>query len=122
VCRSSASRSSYGPCFPAERDPKWYSITEKIPQGFRIADKLDDAHEWALCQDESLTRKTGELPRHVPGKFDLRQVEDEERGRCLELELRGDNALSDYIGEYCAIAAAKPAAIPGEPTTCSAAR
>jgi len=92
-------------------------ITEKIPEGFRIADKLDDAKAWALCSDESLTKTTGELPRHVAGKFSMRQVEDEERGRCLELELHGDSALSDYIGEYCAIAAAKPAAISGEPHT-----
>ena len=65
-----------------------------------MADKLDDASCWSLCNDESLMKKTGELPRHVPGKFGLRQVEDDERGRCLELELHGDSGLSDYIGEY----------------------
>jgi hypothetical protein len=92
-------------------------ITEAAPQGFRVADKLDDASAWSLCQDETLTKKTGELPRHVPGKFSLRQVQDEERGRCLELELHGDSGLSDYIGEYCAIATAKPAPLPGEPHT-----
>ncbi|MGD0092243.1 MAG: hypothetical protein ABSE73_20195 [Planctomycetota bacterium] len=89
-------------------------ITEKIPEGFCVADKLDGAAAWSLCSDESLTKKTGELPRHVPGNFELRQVEDEERGRCLELELRGDSTLSDYVGEYCALAAARPAALPGE--------
>jgi hypothetical protein len=92
-------------------------ITEKTPEGFRVADKLDGASSWSLCADEGLTKKTGELPRHVPGRFSLRQVEDEERGRCLELELHGDSTLSDYIGEYCAIAAARPAPIPGEPHT-----
>jgi hypothetical protein len=92
-------------------------ITEKTPDGFRVADKLDGTSAWSLCNDESLTKKTGELPRHVVGKFSMRQVEDEERGRCLELELHGDSTLSDYIGEYCAIAAAKPAPIPGEPHT-----
>ncbi len=92
-------------------------ITEAAPQGFRVADKLDDASCWSLCNDESLMKKTGELPRHVPGKFSLRQVEDDERGRCLELELHGDSALSDYIGEYCAITTTKPASLPGEPHT-----
>ena len=82
-----------------------------------MADKLDDASVWSLCNDESLTKKTGELPRHVPGKFSLRQVEDDERGRCLELELHGDSTLSDYIGEYGAIATAQPAPLPGEPHT-----
>ena len=44
-------------------------------------------------------------------------MEDEERGRCLELELHGDSTLSDYIGEYCAITTTKPASLPGEPHT-----
>lgn len=92
-------------------------ITEPTPAGFRVAHKLDDADSWRLSEDESLTKKTGELPRHVKGSFSLRQVKDEERGTCLELELHGNQALSDYIGEYCAMAAATPAAIPGEPHT-----
>ncbi len=92
-------------------------ITEPEPPGFRVADKLDDATSWSLCNDESLTKTTGELPRHVPGKFSLRRVEDDQRGRCLELELQGDDTLSDYMGEYGAIATAQPAPIPGEPHT-----
>jgi hypothetical protein len=92
-------------------------ITEPSPPAFRVADKLDDASAWSLCHDESLTKASGELPRHFPGKFSLRPVEDEERGRCLELELHGDSTLSDYIGEYGAITTTKPAPIPGEPHT-----
>jgi hypothetical protein len=92
-------------------------ITEDAPKGFQVADKLDDAVAWPLVSDESLTKKTGELPRHVPGKFSVRQVVDDQRGKCLELELHGDAALSDCIGEYCTLAAARPAPIPGEPHT-----
>jgi hypothetical protein len=92
-------------------------ITENAPAEFRVSDKLDDASAWSLCHDESLTKTTGELPRHVPGKFSMRPVKDEERGPCIELELHGDGDLSDYIGQYCAIATAKPAAIPGQPHT-----
>jgi hypothetical protein len=92
-------------------------ITEPTPQGFHVADKLDGASCWSLGSDESLTKQTGELPRHVPGKFSLRRVEDEERGPCLELELHGDSGLSDYIGEYGVITAATPAPLPGEPHT-----
>jgi hypothetical protein len=90
-------------------------IMEKIPAEFRVADKLDDAVAWTLANDESLTKKTGELPRCVPGKFSLRHVEDAQRGSCLELELHGDPTLSDYIGEYCTFSTAKPAPMPGEP-------
>jgi len=92
-------------------------ITEKEPQGFRVADKLSDTSSWNLIDDESLVKKTGELPRHVMGKFSMRKVEDREKGPCLELELHGDNKLPDYIGEYCTIAANKPAEIPGKPHT-----
>jgi hypothetical protein len=92
-------------------------VTEAAPEGFRVGDKLDDAAAWALCDDASLTKLKGELPRHVPGKFSLRPVVDDERGKCLELELHGDAALSDLIGEYCALAAARPSPIPGQPHT-----
>lgn len=92
-------------------------ITEKAPGDFHVADKLDNVSSWSLCDDDSLVKKTGELPRHVMGKFDMRQVEDAERGRCIELELQGDNTLSDYIGEYCTIVATNAVAIPGEPHT-----
>ncbi|NLX97117.1 MAG: hypothetical protein GXY83_13165 [Rhodopirellula sp.] len=92
-------------------------ITETAPAGFQVADKLDDASAWTLSKDESLTKTSGELPRHIPGEFSLRQVEDDERARCLELELHGNSALSDLIGEYAVIDAAGPAVIPGEPHT-----
>lgn len=92
-------------------------ITEPTPKDFYIADRLEDATSWSLSNDESLTKMKGELPRHVPGKFSLRQVADAERGKCLELELHGDASLSDLIGEYCAISTSKPAPIPGEPHT-----
>lgn len=92
-------------------------ITEPLPAGFHVADRLCDSDVWTLTADATLTKKTGELPRHVPGKFDLRAVQDGERGRCLELELRGDPALSDYIGEYATLTATKPAPVPGEPHT-----
>lgn len=92
-------------------------ITESAPPDFRVADTLDGARAWRLVDDDSLTKTTGELPRHVPGKFSLRAVDDAERGACLELELHGDSSLSDYIGEYCAIAADTAAPLAGEPHT-----
>lgn len=92
-------------------------ITEPAPAEFRVADRLDGVSAWSLCDDPSLTKTTGELPRHVPGKFSLRQVEDDQRGRCLELELHGDRELSEYIGEYGVIAAASPQPLAGQPHT-----
>ena len=51
------------------------------------------------------------------GKFSLRQVRDTQRGNCLELELHGDATMSNYIGEYGTLAAARSSPIPGEPHT-----
>lgn len=92
-------------------------LTEKEPAGFRLADPLNDAARWTLCTDESLTKKTGELPRHVRGDFSVRQVQDSERGPCLELELHGNEKLSDYIGEYGTIGNSNSVVLPGTPHT-----
>ncbi len=92
-------------------------VTEKEPAGFRVADRLDDASAWTLSPDATLAKTTGELPRYVPGRFSLRPVDDGERGRCIELELHGDETLSDYVGEYTTLASARSAPVPGTPHT-----
>lgn len=92
-------------------------ITEPEPKAFRAADALADAENWSLVRDLSLTKTTGELPRHVPGKFRLRSVRDEQRGPCLELELDGNRSLPDLVGEYAVLAAARPVPLTGEPHT-----
>jgi beta-ureidopropionase len=38
----------YGPYFPAEQDPKWYSITEKIPQGPTIQLMIEQAKKYSM--------------------------------------------------------------------------
>lgn len=92
-------------------------LAGKAPDAFRVADRLDDASAWTLERDESLVKRTGELPLHVMGRFSMRSVDDAERGRCLELELHGDGTLSDYIGEYGTIACTNSAPLPGTPHT-----
>jgi N-carbamoylputrescine amidase len=38
----------YGPYFPAEQDPKWYGLTEKIPQGPTIQLMMEQARKYSL--------------------------------------------------------------------------
>ena len=38
----------YGPYFPAEQNPKWYSITEKIPQGTTIQLMMEQAKKYSM--------------------------------------------------------------------------
>ena len=38
----------YGPYFPAEQNPKWYSITEKIPQGPTIQLMMEQAKKYSM--------------------------------------------------------------------------
>ena len=101
--------------YPAKSANVLKQITEKLPEGFSVANKIDDASAWSLCNDYGLTKESGELPLHVLGKFSMRQADDPERGKCIELELHGNDSLPDLIGEYCAMRLAKPAPLPGEP-------
>jgi hypothetical protein len=108
------------PCYlvssqPAKSAKVMKQITEKAPENFTVANKMDAVSDWSLCYDYGLTKDSGELPRYVLGKFSIRQVEDTERGKCIELELHGDNSLPDLVGEYCSIRLARPAKVTGEP-------
>ena len=38
----------YGPYFPAEQNPKWYSLTEKIPQGPTIQLMIEQAKKYSM--------------------------------------------------------------------------
>jgi beta-ureidopropionase len=38
----------YGPYFPAEQNPKWYSLTEKIPQGPTIQLMMEQAKKYSM--------------------------------------------------------------------------
>jgi beta-ureidopropionase len=38
----------YGPYFPAEQNPKWYSLTEKIPQGPTLQLMMEQAKKYSM--------------------------------------------------------------------------
>jgi hypothetical protein len=74
---------------------------------------MDDLAQWQLAPGEQTI--TTSLRR--PGKFELRQVNDAEKGACLELELQREGEIPPVVGEYTALRLKQPLPIPGQPHT-----
>ncbi|MCE9533064.1 MAG: hypothetical protein K8T89_18350 [Planctomycetes bacterium] len=82
------------------------------PVGNQVISRMDDLAEWQLASDEAIA-----TPLRRPGKFDIRQVNDTEKGACLELELKREGEVPHVVGEYTALRLKKPLPIPGKPHT-----
>ena len=88
------------------------------PNSFKIADKMDDIGKWELRKaDMSLNRpKARTLPIRVPGDFTFAQVDDPEKGDCLQLKLNKKGKLPDLVSEYAVIKLRKAVPVPRKPT------
>lgn len=87
----------------------------------KVAAPLASAEAVALDRDSNLdTRKVAPLqtPIRQLGDFELRQSQDEQKGACLELELKTDKNkdLSKYITEYTTVRLNTPVAVEGTPS------
>ncbi|MCM8768318.1 MAG: hypothetical protein NC911_01330 [Candidatus Omnitrophica bacterium] len=82
------------------------------PPGFNPANRMDKLEEWRKITDYSFS---GHFSRR--GNFLLRQVNDPEKGPCLELELQKTEELPALVAEYTAIKLKKPIEVPGKPHT-----
>lgn len=81
------------------------------PVGTEVISPMDDVAQWQLVPGEqSIT-----TPLRRPGRFDLRQVNDTEKGACLELELKREGEVPHVVGEYTALRLKQPLPIPGKP-------
>jgi hypothetical protein len=83
------------------------------PVGTQVISHMDDLAQWQLVPDE----QTITTPLRRPGKFDMRQVNDTDKGACLELELKHEGEVPHVVGEYTALRLKKPLPIPGKPHT-----
>lgn len=88
------------------------------PDSFRVVDPMNDLAKWSVAEgDARLAQPTPRgLPIRVAGEFALAQVDDEEKGPSLQLELRRKGQLPDIIGEYTRLKRAQPDSAPGKPT------
>ena len=83
------------------------------PVGTQVISRMDDLTQWQLVPDEQQIA----TPLRRPGKFDLRQVNDTEKGACLELELKREGEVPHVVGEYTALRLKQSLPIPGKPHT-----
>lgn len=83
------------------------------PDGTQVINPMDDLTQWQLVPaEQSIT-----TPLRRPGKFELRQINDAEKGPCLELELKREGEVPHVVGEYTALQLKQPLPIPGRPHT-----
>jgi hypothetical protein len=83
------------------------------PAGTQVISHMDDLAQWHLTPEE----QTLTTPLRRPGKFELRQVNDADKGACLELELKREGEIPHVVGEYTALRLKQPLPIPGKPHT-----
>ena len=81
---------------------------------------MDAVSDWRLDMGKDpLLEETArtELPYRTAGDFELRQVRDEEKGNCLEVELAARINLPALMSEYAVLRLKQPLAVAGEPAT-----
>jgi len=90
------------------------SYPENVPPPqTAVINKMDDINPWQLVPNDQALDQT----YRRPGQFALRQVNDAEKGACLELELERKGEVPDLVGEYVALQLKQPVPIPGQPHT-----
>jgi hypothetical protein len=98
---------------------------EQLPSNAQpiVASKMDRPAEWKL--DLSVDHRL-DVPAKAPvtstsfrrpGKYELREVKDDQHGECLELELIKDGECPALMQEYTFLRLEKPIALPGTPAT-----
>ena len=76
------------------------------PQNPTMVDPLDSLASFLVqpASDKRLERLTGDyMPHRTQGKFEVREVEDSEKGKCLEVELKPAGDLWDVTHEYAVL-------------------
>lgn len=87
-----------------------------------VASKMDNSAEWELItaadsRVDNPGKPNAYPPFMQPGKFELRQVKDDERGECLELGLLQEGKVPAIMREYAMLKLKTPAPVAGTPKT-----
>ena len=91
---------------------------EGIARLAKVAWAIDDVSQVTLEPDPRYeTKHTRFLPILKPSAFTVKQVEDDEKGACIEvaLDLGKNQSTSRYITEYTTLRFKEPKAVPGKP-------
>lgn len=91
---------------------------EADPKDFRVVDKLDSDVKWKLDDQRVPTvDEKKAFHRVLAKKASIKQVDDPEKGKCLELSIVTDHTLNDQFHEYMVIRPEKPILITDELNT-----
>ena len=94
------------------------------PAGAKLVKATDSAADWTVEEkkNDTIEITTGPfLPYRTKGDYALREVVDEERGKCLELELvKPDLTLPKIMNEYAVVELKEPIPLDGDPKTIGA--
>ena len=97
---------------------------EPQPADAKLVQATDSVAGWKVdgTKIEGVEREAGPfLPFRTVGKYEIREVVDEERGKCLELELAQPNSLlPKTMSEYCVVELEKPIPLEGDPASLGA--
>jgi hypothetical protein len=97
-------------------------LSRRFPDDVKPSvDKLlvvaDDASKWTVLPqiEKNIERTTGpHMPFRTRGEYEIRTVNDEQKGSCIELELVKPNyKLPLVVGEYAVVELKTPVEIPG---------
>lgn len=113
-----------GPAVAAARVGKREFPDNVPPADAKLVKATDDVSEWKMESGTNavLESMTGPfLPYRTRGDYAVREVVDEERGRCLEIELvKPDMSLTRLIDEYTVLELKEPVKLDGCPETIGA--
>jgi len=92
---------------------------DRPPKDAKVVNNMDNVAQWNLARNrELLLEKTKGvvMPYRTMGDYAMRQVIDDEKGKCLELELAEPNlSLPAVFNEYAMLQLKRPIVLNGSP-------
>lgn len=94
---------------------------DRPPKSANVVNRMDNAAQWLLASGKEplLEKMKGvSMPYRTIGRYAIRQVNDRDKGDCLEIELVEPNlSLPKIVNEYAVVELKEPVALPGKPNS-----
>lgn len=94
---------------------RWFP-EDTPPEAPFMADRMDNKEQWIVQpdKDDRLERTSGgTMPHRTQGAFEVRDANDPEKGKCLELELKPKGEVWEMMHEYAVLRPKNPVPAPG---------
>ncbi len=87
---------------------------DEPPRTLAAVDRMDDPDAWSIGELKWLeNRKGSRLPHRTKGHFEFRGVDDQEKGKCLEIELKPEGEAWELLHEHVYLKLRTPLATEG---------